>query len=245
MNYLFPIIYSILILLFPYWGKLRHNQQTLNTIVISLGLLGTFVCIIYGLLNFNTNQLNHSIPILLEGLKTAILTTLTGLFTSILLKLCPSIYGIKKEKLSEQDPLAKEILNILCEIRRNMNLSSPTPAQQPTDHNPEMQELLHQHLQQVLSTLQEMNANINALLNKPDAYNMDISKILKEQIGQITFLVKNNEEQLKQQIDQIEEKRQKEIKELENFTKTMMSIIKKLNQDHNALYKSSDTTSLQ
>ena len=42
MNTLFPIIYSLIIFLFPFVGKFHYNRQTLNSIVISLGLLGTF-----------------------------------------------------------------------------------------------------------------------------------------------------------------------------------------------------------
>ena len=53
MNTLFPIIYSLIIFLFPFVGKFHYNRQTLNSIVISLGLLGTFIGIIYSLLVFD------------------------------------------------------------------------------------------------------------------------------------------------------------------------------------------------
>ena len=41
------------------------------TILTSMGILGTFVGISYSLLEFNTNDLDKSIPILLDGMKIA------------------------------------------------------------------------------------------------------------------------------------------------------------------------------
>ena len=57
---------------------------------ISLGIFGTFLGIYLGLRNFNTGDIDASIPELLEGLKTAFLTSLFGMLTSLGLKY---IYG--------------------------------------------------------------------------------------------------------------------------------------------------------
>lgn len=257
MNSLFPIFYSLLILLFPYIGKCRYSRQSLSSIAISLGLLGTFICIIYGLINFNTEQIGFSVTLLLESLKLAILATLTGLFTSLLLRLFPSLYGIKKEKLIESDPIAEKILNTLAEISQNtsirdINISTTTGISSDSNILQELQKLhtqndhlLNSRLEQIQQLIQEMNNNLISSLNKQETVAPDFSKILNEQMGQLTVLVKNNEEQLKQQINQMEEKHLQEVRELENFTRTMMSIIKKLNQDHNTLYKTPDTASEQ
>mgnify|MGYP001279731611 CR=1 FL=1 len=58
------------------------------TLMTSLGILGTFVGIVIGLMHFDTADIDGSIPILLGGLKTAFITSVCGLvgavvFTSI------------------------------------------------------------------------------------------------------------------------------------------------------------------
>jgi ABC-type transporter Mla subunit MlaD len=76
--------------------------------VISLGIFGTFLGIYIGLLEFDTSDINASIPSLLEGLKTAFITSLFGMFFSLFLKF---IYGqyekavVKKDVKAIDDPM--------------------------------------------------------------------------------------------------------------------------------------------
>ena len=51
-----------------------------------MGILGTFIGIVVGLLGFDPTQLDSSIGNLLEGLKTAFITSLAGMFAGILFK---------------------------------------------------------------------------------------------------------------------------------------------------------------
>lgn len=44
------------------------------TLLTTLGIFGTFLGIVLGLLNFNQNNIEASIPLLLAGLKTAFIT---------------------------------------------------------------------------------------------------------------------------------------------------------------------------
>ncbi|WP_053979245.1 MotA/TolQ/ExbB proton channel family protein [Marinagarivorans algicola] len=55
-------------------------------LLTSLGILGTFVGIIIGLLHFNINELDVSIFNLLEGLKTAFITSVFGIALSLVVK---------------------------------------------------------------------------------------------------------------------------------------------------------------
>ena len=73
MNDYISIISSLIIFLFPYLGRKWFNPQLLSSTVVSLGLLGTFGGIMYGLWVFSVEQIDSSIPQLLEGLKTAFL----------------------------------------------------------------------------------------------------------------------------------------------------------------------------
>ena len=66
---------------------LKHKRMAENfpSIVSTLGVLGTFYGITSGLLGFDTKDLDNSIPVLLEGLKTAFFTSLLGMAGSLIL----------------------------------------------------------------------------------------------------------------------------------------------------------------
>ncbi|ASK69472.1 hypothetical protein CF168_11660 [Shewanella bicestrii] len=95
------LIVSIFItsLFLAYLG--RYNSFTHGTAnsLTSLGILGTFAGIVVGLMEFNPSNIDGSIELLLEGLKTAFLTSLVGMAASILYKTIVSLYpkGNKQE----------------------------------------------------------------------------------------------------------------------------------------------------
>lgn len=64
--------------------KNRANQftQYTPTLLTTLGILGTFAGIVSGLLGFDVNNIDGSIGTLLDGLKTAFITSLAGMFLS-------------------------------------------------------------------------------------------------------------------------------------------------------------------
>ena len=72
------------------------------TILTSMGILGTFVGISYSLLEFNTNDLDKSIPILLDRMKIAFLTSAIGMTLSIFLKILMLILGKENEAEENQ-----------------------------------------------------------------------------------------------------------------------------------------------
>lgn len=63
----------------------RRWIENLPTLISSIGVLGTFIGITLGLINFDPNNLDESIPLLLGGLKTAFFTSLAGMIGSIIL----------------------------------------------------------------------------------------------------------------------------------------------------------------
>lgn len=67
------------------------------TLLTSIGILGTFVGIIYSLLDFNTSDLDSSIPQLLDGMKIAFLTSVIGMASSIILKVIMLVLGKEDE----------------------------------------------------------------------------------------------------------------------------------------------------
>ena len=75
---------GVIFLVGLYFTKKAHNSEFVNyvpTLLTTLGIFGTFLGIVLGLLDFNQSNIEASIPPLLEGLKTAFITSLAGIFT--------------------------------------------------------------------------------------------------------------------------------------------------------------------
>jgi len=92
--------------------------------VVSLGILGTFLGIYLGLRNFNTADINASIPELLEGLKTAFITSIFGMFFSFIIKY---VYGYFDRQDIKKDPIAiGNQLELLRQIAKSVSSLSTT-----------------------------------------------------------------------------------------------------------------------
>ncbi|WP_245232229.1 hypothetical protein [Thiorhodococcus minor] len=61
--------------------------QSTPTLLTTLGILGTFLGIAIGLLDFDSTRIEYSIPLLLDGLKLAFTTSIVGILLSAALRL--------------------------------------------------------------------------------------------------------------------------------------------------------------
>lgn len=68
------------------------------TLMTALGILGTFVGVVIGLLHFDTTNIERSIPILLGGLKTAFITSIVGMVGALIFNIFDAIYTSGKAK---------------------------------------------------------------------------------------------------------------------------------------------------
>ncbi|KEQ15832.1 hypothetical protein GZ77_04765 [Endozoicomonas montiporae] len=82
------LILGIFVLAVYEASRKKHSRflEHAPNVMTSLGILGTFTGIVIGLLHFQPDQIDTSINLLLEGLKTAFITSLVGLFASIVFK---------------------------------------------------------------------------------------------------------------------------------------------------------------
>lgn len=78
-------------------------------LMTSLGILGTFIGIVIGLLNFDTQDIDGSIPALLSGLKTAFITSVYGMVGAVLFNVLDAmVFSAKRQRLSNADGLKDE-----------------------------------------------------------------------------------------------------------------------------------------
>lgn len=126
------VFFIIAIITCGFIGALGYQRKYIipfSNTAITLGVLGTFVGIFIGLLNFDVNQISESIPILLEGLKTAFLTSISGMAVALILRVIHT-HLPNEETTINKDPIEiqhsllneqKEITEVLHFIQKGIS----------------------------------------------------------------------------------------------------------------------------
>lgn len=109
-------IYLIIIIFFAgITLKIRGDEKFNNfinyipSLLTSLGILGTFVGISIGLVNFDPTNIDKSISELLEGMKTAFYSSLVGICGSIIFKLILSYKKLNETDINDGEQVIKLI----------------------------------------------------------------------------------------------------------------------------------------
>lgn len=85
--------------------KAKGYTHYAPNLLTSIGILGTFMGIVIGLIEFDPSDIDASIPLLLDGLKTAFITSLAGMAASISYKvLTTSVSAIQPPQFQGSGP---------------------------------------------------------------------------------------------------------------------------------------------
>lgn len=198
------LIIGIFMFIFAYKDYKSYktdNHQDYKSMIVSLGVLGTFVGIFIGLYGFDTTSIKDSVPILLEGLKTAFLTSIIGMFLSILLS------AIQK---SDSKGELEDELQILNSINKHLEKLSTLNS-------------IDERLK-TLDTLPLMNTKLDSMDTNIKILSQDISSVKEAMKSNQTLLFEFLEKSLNnvnQSLDEAIEKlsegaTQEIIKALEN-----------------------------
>lgn len=122
VNFIFTII--LLILCLAFGVDLRNNGKTkfvqaAPILVTSIGIFGTFFGIVIALLGFDgIDNIKEQIDIIISGMQTAFVTSVLGLFLSIILKF---IIILKKDDDSSDDVASNELIERFVWQTENIN----------------------------------------------------------------------------------------------------------------------------
>ena len=110
-------LYSILVVFFRALRKSISNFyiiESIPNVFVTLGLFGTFTGIAYGLMEFDTSpdKIKESIKILLDGLKLAMLTSITGILLSLIFSKIINIGVSSKHIIPPESPELIELRNL-------------------------------------------------------------------------------------------------------------------------------------
>jgi DNA repair exonuclease SbcCD ATPase subunit len=116
----FILLIVILSIVYIPWQRRKGcsagNLNSYCSILTSLGVLGTFVGIYLGLQEFQTANIADSVPLLLEGLKTAFVTSIAGLTCSLLLKPLAHFFLSSATGGNETEITSEELLRKIVDI---------------------------------------------------------------------------------------------------------------------------------
>jgi hypothetical protein len=156
----------IIIAIVSVWGLKASYSKTAG-IVIVLGILGTFTGIIIGLLNFDVNNIDNSIPPLLEGMKTAFATSIAGMVISTILKGI-EIFKNKNANQTEEEDIALSINKSLKEI---VKINQENQIQQKSDMNKLIKSLTGDGESTIMTQLQKLRTGLGDRLDGLAAIN--------------------------------------------------------------------------
>ncbi|RDU64824.1 hypothetical protein [Helicobacter sp. MIT 14-3879] len=102
VNIIFTIVMLVLAIIDIKTTK-SSNHKDFKSIILTIGVLGTFVGVFIGLLDFDINNIESSIPFLLNGLKVAFYTSIVGMSISVTISIYQRFVGFKIESKDNLD----------------------------------------------------------------------------------------------------------------------------------------------
>ncbi|OAD20090.1 membrane protein containing DUF1566 [Candidatus Thiomargarita nelsonii] len=125
----------------------RDRHINCKSIIINIGVLGTFVGIVLGLLDFDTQNITKSVPPLLEGLKLAFLTSILGLGLSVFLSVIQALFLLLRGAKADE--------KVQSESKQQLDMANQSLAAilESVKHT-------HQALIEILETLKQLKSDI-------------------------------------------------------------------------------------
>lgn len=207
-------------------GSKKRTIEQLPTMLSMLGVLGTFIGITVGLWYFDTNDLDASVPTLLDGMKTAFLTSLAGMSTSFYLgKVINSMFDNKAEEHSDLKDAAESI----CVSINSLNSMVAEHFKSQTMFFNSSQNLMVELKSNSDKTVQAVTSQTLAM-QSVDSTTKDTKEIVSKKMDEfIKLLEKNNTEILAEAMGKIAEVFQKEMEKVtEEFRTHMQELIGRL-----------------
>ena len=158
-------------------------------LLTTIGVLGTFVGIFIGLVNFDVGNIDKSVPLLLEGMKVAFVTSILGMGSAVFLRVT---YAAVPRKALAESVGPEEIYSMLTDIRDGQNSALSEFRQfaetMAEDNSKALIEALEQAIrdlnthiyllnEQFGENLKQLNEAVGALLSWQDQYKDHVEKL--------------------------------------------------------------------
>ncbi|WP_415374559.1 MotA/TolQ/ExbB proton channel family protein [Patiriisocius sp. Uisw_017] len=232
-EFLANIVYGALIiwLLFSLYYIIRlwyrkstksYNEYLYNSIpsvFTTIGILGTFGGIYLGLRNFDVNDIDNSIPMLLEGMKLAFLTSIFGIILSLIFRVFGQLI-LRTVELKEP-PKQTDELSALSEI---LEVLKSTKTETKTNFDKLNTSLVGETETSISTQLVKLRNQTTDNQKEQEKQNILLEKIQ-------TSLIGNEETSLLTQLEKLRSQLTDNYKE----QKEHKDILKSINENNKAL----------
>lgn len=161
----------------------RRWIENLPSLISTLGVIGTFAGITVGLINFDTGDLDKSIPLLLEGLKTAFFTSLAGMIGSLILtRQVSAVFDQKDGGISDINMAAGEIVKAvkdMSEANKNTIEQLQNLTQQQLNNQTAFYNAALATLQSLGQTSSQTQQNLSSILLQSTSLNASMESMLQ------------------------------------------------------------------
>lgn len=156
-----------------------------------LGIIGTFLGITLGLVNFDSEDINSSIPLLLDGLKTAFLTSIVGMCGAFIIK---GWGGIRNTRVNSQEP--KATIETLAKLLESINIQVKNSSDQLIkEFSSFKSDVTHANIESVIDALNKVMSDFNAKITEQFGENF---VHLNESVGKLVTWQENYKTHLEQ-----------------------------------------------
>lgn len=123
-----------MLLLLGYFHGPSYSTQTVKnapSILTSFGIFGTFLGIAFGLMQFDSSDIEASVPLMIDGLGVAVWSSITGILGALSIRLRFAVQSISGAKSAATTPVgAADIHQALENVNESLNLLRNENAQQ-------------------------------------------------------------------------------------------------------------------
>lgn len=108
------VLIGFMLLLIAYFHGPSFSAQTVRTapsILTSFGIFGTFLGIAFGLMRFDSADIEASVPIMIDGLGVAVWSSIVGILGALSIRLRNTLSSISKKTAAEEKPATVADLN--------------------------------------------------------------------------------------------------------------------------------------
>ena len=176
-------------------------------LLTTIGVLGTFVGIFIGLVNFDVGNIDKSVPLFLEGMKVAFVTSILGMGSAVFLRVTYAAFP--RQALAESGGL-EEIYSVLTDIRDGQNSALSEFRQFAETMAEDNSKALIEALEQVI---RDLNTHIY-LLNEQFGENL---KQLNEAVGALLSW----QDQHKDHVEKLTDQFQRSLDGIESETRSL------------------------
>ena len=118
-------VFIVVMAYLSFWELIsrKGKQKDFRSTIVSIGVLGTFVGIFIGLWNFDSNNISGSVPKLLDGLKTAFITSIVGMLCAVLLSIVQKFKGSAEaeDEITALNSIDKKLSQLEAVVKNSEN----------------------------------------------------------------------------------------------------------------------------